>query len=152
MFSFNNIINLRGNNKEFLNIYNNSLKGNYSAVVDALMNDGVKYINYYNGQGNGWTALHAAASNGHVKTMQLLISNGIKLDAQDDSGNTALHIAAHNGHKGAVDLLLKSGASATITNGRNDTAYECIEDEEIKDMMSNLFKCTSDHKISTLKY
>lgn len=138
----------RGNNSKFLNIYNSSLDGRYSEVKDALNKDGVKYINYRNGQGNGWTALHAAASNGHKDVMILLISNGIMIDAQDDSGNTALHIAAHNGHSEAVAILLKSGASSSITNGRNDTAYECIEDEEIKVKMSGLFPSISDLALS----
>ena len=58
----------------------------------------------------GRTALHLAASNGHVPTARFLLQTGADINLVDNNGNTALRLAAENGHLKAVKLLLTAGA------------------------------------------
>lgn len=41
-------------------------------------------------EGNGWTALHSASSNGHVQVVRVLLQYGANLGIKDKSGRTAL--------------------------------------------------------------
>ena len=60
------------------------------------------------------TALHVSAANGHLKIVNLLLSQQgqsgaalINPNIQNESGNTALHYAALNGHKEVVQALMQ---------------------------------------------
>ena len=44
-----------------------------------------------------WTALHAAAQNGHTDIVKLLLDAGADKDVVDKYGDTPLHVAAENG-------------------------------------------------------
>ena len=58
----------------------------------------------------GRTALHLAASNGHVPTARFLLQTGADMNLVDNNRNTALRLAAENGHLKVVKLLLTAGA------------------------------------------
>ena len=69
----------------------------------------------------GITPLHVAALNNKLSAVELLLTNGAKIDAQDTQyGASPLHLAAHLGYKEIVELLLKHGASLGLKdkNGR----------------------------------
>lgn len=69
----------------------------------------------------GITPLHVAALNNKLSAVELLLTNGAKIDAQDTQyGATPLHLVAHLGHKKVAELLLKHGASLGLKdkNGR----------------------------------
>ncbi len=59
--------------------------------------------------GDGRTALHWAAMNGHKDVVALLLDRmeGVDVAAKDEYGRTALHCAAREGHKDVVALLLE---------------------------------------------
>lgn len=57
------------------------------------------------------TALLHAAKNGHLKTVECLLTKGANVDECDDDGATALHHAAMNGHLETVEYLLTKGAN-----------------------------------------
>eukprot|EP00124_Ichthyophonus_hoferi_P003236 Ihof_evm9s269 gene=Ihof_evmTU9s269 len=63
--------------------------------------------------GNGNTALHMAAANGHLNVVQLLLPkcSQADLDAGNEAKSTPLHWAALNGHKEIVMLLCDAGAN-----------------------------------------
>ncbi|KAJ1967617.1 hypothetical protein H4R34_006374, partial [Dimargaris verticillata] len=56
------------------------------------------------------TALHIAASKGHVAIMLLLLRAGANVNAKDVLGNTPLHIAVISNHINCVLALLQAGA------------------------------------------
>ena len=58
----------------------------------------------------GWTALHLSTSEGHVKSVGVLLEGGARLDAKTSLGFTPLMIAQHY-HPTNMELLaLLSGA------------------------------------------
>lgn len=59
---------------------------------------------------DGWSALWAAAYGGHVKSVELLVQRGAKINSRCNGQCTALHAAAKRGDKRMAELLLRSGA------------------------------------------
>ncbi|XP_063408625.1 E3 ubiquitin-protein ligase MIB2-like isoform X2 [Mytilus trossulus] len=102
------------------------------------------------------TPLILAVSQGKKKTMELLITVGCDVNAQDSSGNTALHVAQVKKNLGqavALDkaasssqdtaiicLLLESGASIEIKNDEGKTPLDFANDEMVKHFMKTLAK------------
>ena len=73
----------------------------------------------------GRTPLMLAADNeGFVpdEVMQILLSNGAKIDAQDPEGNTALLISTRVGSLAGVEFLLGKGARVDLRNKQGETA------------------------------
>ena len=76
--------------------------------------------------GNGWTALHLAAREGHVRAVHMLIEAGADVHATTDRGETPLHLAVHGrGQSEAarlvtVERLVEAGAdvNAADSDGR----------------------------------
>jgi len=69
------------------------------------------------------TALHKACANGHISTVQLLLTRNAN-HIQNDSGNTPLHWAAGAGHDVIVELLLDhyDALYAAQSKSTDDTA------------------------------
>jgi len=74
--------------------------------------------------GNGWTALHYAASGPDTATLVLLLQRGAVLDSRSPNGSTPLMMAAGYGPEAAVDLLLAAGADRGLRNQRELTAAD----------------------------
>ena len=73
----------------------------------------------------GYTALMAAAEEGHVAVVSLLLKQqGIDLDKQDPDGETALTIAVCNGRADVVACLLAAGASWQLVDQSGFNAIE----------------------------
>lgn len=72
--------------------------------------------------GLGVTALIAAARNGQVKTVELLLSKGADIHLQNDKQGNALIAAARNGRYKTVDLLLSKGAEVNAQNAEQGFA------------------------------
>lgn len=60
--------------------------------------------------GNGQTALMAAAAGGRLSCLELIISSGAELNSKNSIGYTALHLVTMFSQLSCVELLLKSGA------------------------------------------
>jgi ankyrin repeat protein len=72
----------------------------------------------------GWTALHYAATNGHLTLIRFLLEQNAYIDAEAPSGTTPLMMAAHYGTPEAVKLLLDEGADPMLKNLQGLTAID----------------------------
>jgi uncharacterized protein len=68
---------------------------------------------------DGETALHRAASRGHLQAVRLLLEGGASVDAVDGEGVTPLVLAAYRGQTDVVTLLLERGAYVNAQEKRN---------------------------------
>jgi ankyrin repeat protein len=68
---------------------------------------------------DGETALHRAASRGHLKAVALLLDRGATVDAVDGEGVTPLILASYRGKTEVAKLLLERGAGVNAQEKRN---------------------------------
>ncbi|XP_013389888.1 death-associated protein kinase 1 isoform X2 [Lingula anatina] len=71
---------------------------------------------------HGETALHRAASGGHVEVVKLLQSNGMNLNVTDQHGDNAVYWAARQGHVEVVKYLKEQGVSVDQQNKSGESA------------------------------
>jgi uncharacterized protein len=64
--------------------------------------------------GDGWTPLMFASSDGAKEIVQLLLDKGADIDAIDNLGRTSIGFATHNNHIDVVKLLLDQRANPNI--------------------------------------
>ncbi|XP_014284421.1 histone-lysine N-methyltransferase EHMT2 isoform X2 [Halyomorpha halys] len=67
-------------------------------------------------------ALHAAAGNGHLAVVHILVQAGSALESLDKSQYTPLMLAALNGHNNVVKYLIKAGADVAFKGSDGMTA------------------------------
>jgi len=72
----------------------------------------------------GWTALHYAATGGHIAIIRLLLDNHAYIDAAAPNGSTPLMMASKYGTDEAVRLLLDAGADPALKNALGLTAID----------------------------
>ncbi|GEM_PF-1940430 len=79
---------------------------------------------------SGWTPLHKAVQRGNILIMELLLTNGAKVNAKTDiqatpvfGGWTALHFATNLGYMSAVELIVKQGADINIKTDDDSKPY-----------------------------
>jgi len=68
------------------------------------------------------TAFEAAAAEGEVPLVELLLVDGLDVNVRDGAGRTLLSWAAQRGHPDAVELLLRHGADINIRDHAGKTA------------------------------
>lgn len=77
---------------------------------------------------DGNTALHLAASHGHVFVVKTLLDEGANINACNRNKETPLHLAAANGHLEVVQDLLKAKAYFSVVDGQQRSAlYRAVE-------------------------
>lgn len=69
------------------------------------------------------SALHAAASMGHVDITQMLLDAGIAVDFLDEDGCTPLWEAVTNSRIGTIRLLLERGANPRLEDDFGNSPY-----------------------------
>jgi ankyrin repeat protein len=72
----------------------------------------------------GWTALHYAATGGHVPVIEYLLDQSAYIDAESPNGTTPLMMAAMYGSPEAVKSLIQAGADLTLKNQLGMTALD----------------------------
>ncbi|WPK24688.1 hypothetical protein PUMCH_001971 [Australozyma saopauloensis] len=77
---------------------------------------------------NGYTAIHAAASYGHIDLLKLLIERGGDINIQDQEGDTPLHHVEDL--ETAKVIVEKLGGDFKIRNDEGQTAADFIEEED----------------------
>ena len=94
-------------------------KGDLNRVVSAMRS--CKTLNCRDQ--NGYTALHWAAAEGHLKVLRAILqSRRANLNATTKSGATALHWAAGQGTVEAVKMLLVHKADPKAQDDQGETA------------------------------
>jgi ankyrin repeat protein len=76
---------------------------------------------------SGWSALHYAATNGHLKIAAYLLDKNAYVDPESPNRTTALMMAARGGHIEVVKLLLDRDADLSKMNNVKMTAIDFAE-------------------------
>ena len=91
---------------------------------------------------DGSTALHAAAVQGHLEVVALLLEQpGVDLTLVDNHGWTALHLAAVQNHQEVVALLLQQpqvDLNAAVRNREGYTALHLAASQGHQDILTHL--------------
>lgn len=72
----------------------------------------------------GWTALHYAATGGHVLVIEFLLEHSAYIDAESSNGTTPLMMAAMYGSPESVKVLIQAGADLNLKNVLGMTALD----------------------------
>ncbi len=102
------------------------------ALLDAKANPNVFTNNIKN------TPLMAAAFNGCIEAMELLLSKGIKPDHKNNDGSTAFTSAIIKGHTSAVELLVNAGGDINSPDRRGNTPFMLAANLGNVEMMQTL--------------
>jgi hypothetical protein len=99
-----------------LSLWTAALYGDLHSVEHAVAHKG---NNPSKADEYGFTALHHAATNGHVDVVRYLLAQRADVNAAG-CGATALHRAAYHGHKEIATLLLDAGATVHAVDASTD--------------------------------
>ncbi len=73
---------------------------------------------------DGWSPLLTAVVNHDIRTAELLLTHGARVDTPGEAGSTPLMMAAGYGYTTLVEQLLAHGASATQQDGDGNDALD----------------------------
>lgn len=82
--------------------------------------------------------LHSAVATNKVDIVELLLKNGAKVNAKQDSGWTPLHEAAMNGQLEMVQLLIRYGADITLKKDDGETVLDVALRQDHKEVAEML--------------
>ena len=77
-------------------------------------------------------SLHRAAYNKHQEIIELLITNGVDVNAKNDAAETPLHLATT---KEIAELLIANGADVNATTNRGTTPLDWAANDEIANLI-----------------
>jgi ankyrin repeat protein len=79
-------------------------------------------------------ALSMASMKGYIDIVNLLIENGVNVNAKGNNGWTALMHASSGGYLAIVEILIKNGADINAKNNLGKTAAIYASEKRQKDM------------------
>ena len=77
-------------------------------------------------------SFHRAAYGGHKDIIELLITNGMDVNAKNDAAETPLHLATT---KEVAELLITNGADVNATTNRGTTPLDWAANDEIASLI-----------------
>jgi len=86
------------------------------------------------------TALHVAATKGHVDIVSSLVSGGFPVDLQNGSGQSALHLATLALHLNVCKCLLAEGADPMLKDDSNTSPLDIAMRLNDFDLVDNLLR------------
>ncbi|MBS0358288.1 MAG: ankyrin repeat domain-containing protein, partial [Proteobacteria bacterium] len=98
------------------------------------------------------TALRRSASEGNTQDVELILSQGTDINAQDSAKNkrTALHWAVVGKHKSVIEVLLKEGARTDIFDAFIKTAEDYARESGVEEI-KQLFVAVTQEKLNHRK-
>ncbi|XP_026866542.2 protein phosphatase 1 regulatory inhibitor subunit 16B isoform X3 [Electrophorus electricus] len=84
---------------------------------------------------DGLTAMHQCCIDNYEEMVQVLLSRGASVNAQDNELWTPLHAAATCGHTGLVRILIQHGADLLAVNSDGNMPYDLCEDDPTLDII-----------------
>jgi ankyrin repeat protein len=66
----------------------------------------------------------------HTATAELLIAQGVDVNAKANNGRTSLHFASEKSHKEIAKLLIKKGVDVNAKRNDSATPLDEADDEE----------------------
>ncbi|KAF1328815.1 Acyl--binding domain-containing protein 6-like, partial [Globisporangium splendens] len=76
---------------------------------------------------HGWSGLHWAASQGHIKVLEFLLKKGAEVNAVDQmNGWAALHVAVVREQLPCAQTLLRAGADPRVRDSYGDSALDIV--------------------------
>ncbi|CAK9014592.1 Poly [ADP-ribose] polymerase tankyrase-1 (ADP-ribosyltransferase diphtheria toxin-like 5) (ARTD5) (Poly [ADP-ribose] polymerase 5A) (Protein poly-ADP-ribosyltransferase tankyrase-1) (TNKS-1) (TRF1-interacting ankyrin-related ADP-ribose polymerase) (Tankyrase I) (Tankyrase-1) (TANK1), partial [Durusdinium trenchii] len=103
-----------------LGLFQASFEGNLDEVYRNIFEDAD--VHEPNQVGN--RPLHAAAHQGHIAVVEVLLRAGADPNAVGRAGNTPLHYAVKGGHVHVIRALLEHRADPTTRNARHSSARD----------------------------
>jgi len=94
--------------------------------------------------GNGETALSAAAGKGFTQVVEYLLKFPQELDMLDASGTSLLHRAARNGKSDIVEMVIRAGGNPNVRNLELDTPLHHVALHGYTDMVKLLLRLGAD--------
>ncbi|XP_055869997.1 death-associated protein kinase 1-like isoform X4 [Biomphalaria glabrata] len=79
-------------------------------------------IDFNTANKHGETAVHMAASGGHVDVLKFLLSKGVDISIRDKQGDNAIYWAARQGHTDIIKCLVEAGVPISTQNKSGETA------------------------------
>jgi ankyrin repeat protein len=80
------------------------------------------------------TPLGSAAAGSHHEIVEVLLTHGAEVDAQQTGGYTALHTAAHSGDQDLVKKLLSHGADRSLRTDEGKNAADMARERNFYDI------------------
>ncbi|MGC4176128.1 ankyrin repeat domain-containing protein [Demequina sp.] len=84
------------------------------------------------------SAIHIAAANGDVPTLEVILAHGVDVNQLDGGGGHALLWAAYKGQAEAVQFLLEQGADVGLVDGTGMNAAERAADAGFADVAAQI--------------
>ena len=84
------------------------------------------------------TTLEDAAMESQLNTIELLLIDGLDVNARSKEGQTLLHWAAQRGHLEAAELLLKNGGNSRLKDKSGKTPLQLAEEGGYGDVVKLL--------------
>ena len=126
------------NNAGFNCVQHASLRGNLSSLQLMLLNISRPWI-VDEKKDDGYTALHLACLNNHIKVVKCLVEFGkANPDLLNVNQQSALHLAVERRHEDIVETLVTAGANVNITDKDGDSPlHECLRHLTLSQLRSD---------------
>ena len=120
--SINSTFNPRGSGDKTFSALEGACYVGCLSVAEFLIDNGA---NLSGGSPSFCPPLHAAARNSRARIIDLLLKQGVDVDARDFSGQTACHVAASRGKLVSMRCLLDAGCKLELLDDDGRTVLLC---------------------------
>jgi len=124
---------------------------NRRKIVQSLLDHKETNVNHRNDQGG--TALHFASAGivDSPECVELLLSHGAKVNAQDLKNNTAAMVACFFNKPRIFQTLIKAGADVTLRNNEGKDAFDVANEKEFEECKEIVTKALEKKRYQTGK-